>query len=278
MYRDNHYGVMNGGSQVKGKPDIFTDYRFSSREWTARSFMLPEPLRAQLEVFKLRGRKIKSLKTIGLSYNLKREMLEESAYSVLAHLGEEERQTRSEYSNIDPSMKVLRIVEVDEPFLIEFEDGDVLEILAPYEAEFRFSMNQVPWDIAAGTNLPNVDADVIFSECIGKEITDYVVNAHMSDVAPITREPYNPLGTLQEVITEVVLRFKDKTGLSMCGCSIDFCQVALVNQDGEILEISLEELKPGLYNWEDVHIDGTVDFVAEDTALFFGKKGAAKTE
>lgn len=76
---------------------------------------------------------------IGLAYNLRRDCIEECAYNFWDKLEEDERQKCSEYENIDPSTEIYRYAEIDEPFLIGFEDGDSFEIDAHQEPEFRIN-------------------------------------------------------------------------------------------------------------------------------------------
>lgn len=126
-----------------GKDD-FKDYTFSVQEWSAPTVVSPEELKQRLFSLNLEGRRIRRMKMIGLTYNLTRNWIEEGAYNHLEKLDEQERQYQSDYEHIDPSIELYRYAEIDEPFLLEFEDGDVLEIDTPQQPEFRVSMNCIP--------------------------------------------------------------------------------------------------------------------------------------
>ena len=65
---------------------------------------------------------------------------------------------------------LLRWAEIDEPLLIEFEDGDILAIDYSEGSSVRIDMNTIPRDISFGTNRPTVHADKLFNDIIGKEI------------------------------------------------------------------------------------------------------------
>ena len=153
----------------KGR-DNFKGYTFSAREWSAPTMVSPKEIRERIDSFALRGRKIKRMRLIGLSYFHTRDWVEEAAYRQVEHLPEEERQRKSNYSTIDPTMQFSRYAQIDEPFLIEFEDGDIFEVDTPQDPEFRMSMNCIPWWIKAGTNQPNVEADILFSTCVGRRL------------------------------------------------------------------------------------------------------------
>jgi hypothetical protein len=49
--------------------------------------------------------------------------------------------------------------------------------------------------------------------------------------------------------------------------------VECIDQTGHVLPISFSDLEPGLYNWEDIHCDEELGFMAKSKTLFFGEKG-----
>ena len=147
----------------------FKDNIFNSEEWSAPCMVDPEEIKASVGSFHLEGRIVKRLKFIGMDYSHSRDFIEDAAYRQLKQYDEDERQRRSDYDNIAPKTKYGRYAELDEPFLIWFEDNDVLEIDTPQEPEFRLSMNCISWYIDGGCNIRNVDANVLFSNCIGKK-------------------------------------------------------------------------------------------------------------
>ena len=99
--------------------DVFENYIFSARKWSAPEFKQADKIKKELERLNLVGRKIKRMRMIGLSYYLTRDWIESAAYEKLSHLPEEERQHYSEYKNIAPDMEFVRSSTIDEPFLIE---------------------------------------------------------------------------------------------------------------------------------------------------------------
>ncbi len=242
----------------KGR-DNFKDYTFSAREWSAPTMVSPKEIRERIDSFALCGRKIKRMRLIGLSDFHTRDWVEEAAYRQVEHLPEEARQRKSNYSTIDPTMQFSRYAQIDEPFLIEFEDGDVFEVDTPQDPEFRMSMNCIPWWIKAGTNQPNVEADILFSPCVGQEIVSVEVNTRITDKDPMFFCAFNEPPYQRELVSNVTLRLRNGLGLQISP-DIDYCEVACVDVSNEWVKISFSELKDALFNWEDLHDDEVTDF------------------
>ena len=119
--------------------DSFKDYTFSAHEWSAPTMVSVAEIKERLASFNLVGRKIERMKMIGLAYNLRRDCIEECAYNFWDKLEEDERQKCSEYENIDPSIEIYRYAEIDEPFLIGFEDGDSFDDLFEFFVEIEIT-------------------------------------------------------------------------------------------------------------------------------------------
>ncbi len=237
----------------------FEDNTFSAKEWAAPSMVSPEEIRKWISSFQIEGRKIKMLRMVGLDYYQTRDAIESYAYKYLEQYEDGERQRRSEYRNIDPEMPYGCCSEIDEPFLIAFEDGDVFEIVTPQVPEFRMSMNCIPWDIEAGTNMPNTDANVIYASCIGKTIMDVEVRTYFMDKDPMFHDFLDEEHNKRELVSEIILWLNDGNGLSIKG-AYDYCDIAYINKKGILNTIPFRELKKGLSNWEDRQTDNSTDF------------------
>lgn len=227
--------------------DAFSDNVFSSEEWSAPIMTAPAEIENSIRNLHLEGRVIERMKFIGLCYNLCRDWIEESAYHKLEGLDEERRQRQSDYDSIAPDMLFPRWAEIDEPFMIEFEDGECFEIDTPQAPEYCFSINRIPWCIDAGTNNPNTDATILFSPAIGQKITAVEVDIVNHETHPVHFISY-PMS--KDFVAGIVLRLGNGLGIRIYG-SLDFCEVDLIDRDGEAVHISFEELKKGLSNWED---------------------------
>jgi hypothetical protein len=269
--------MLNTLSFCSGKNE-FKDDTFSASEWSAPTMIDPHEIRARFKSLKLEGRKIKQMKLIGLSYFHVRDWIESYAYDVLDQLDEEKRQKQSDYNHIAPDVLFGRNAEIDEPLLIEFEDGDIFEIETLQQSAFRFSMNCIPWWIDAGTNLPNLDANVFFSPCIGRTIKAIEVNTYLADKHPIWNEYFDDEHSQRELVSDVVLRLDDGNGISVGADMTDYCEIALIDKNKQLLMMPFQELKPALFNWEDLHIDQVTGFEPEGSTFFFGKTGADHAE
>ena len=255
----------------------FTDNTFSSQEWSAPTLVSPEAIKDLIASFNLEGRIIRRMRMIGHAYNLTREWIEERAYNYFSSLDEKDRQNKSEYACIPPEVPYSRYAEIDEPFLIEFEDGDTFAIDTPQQPEFRMSMNCIPWGIKAGTNLPNVEADILFSPCMGRRIKTVEVKTYVTDEDPMARIPFDEQKSKRCLVSGIVLRFDDETGLLIEGW-IDFCHVVYIDQENNSGLITFDQLQHALYNPEDLHTDTVTGYEAESYTLNFGELGAAHTD
>lgn len=252
----------------------YKDGAFSAREWSAPTMVNPDEIKARIASFNLEGRRIKRMKMIGFSYFHTRDWIESHAYNALEHLSEEERQRQSNYSNIALDTMFGRCAVIDEPLLIEFEDGDVFEIVTPQQPEFRFSMNCIPWWIGAGTNLPNLDADIFFAPCLGRSIQKVEVLTYAADKDPICDDYFDETHNKRELVSDIVLRLDDGNGISIGPVMMDSCEVAFVDKNRQLLSLPFQELKPALFNWEDMHNDQMTGFEPEGSTIFFGEVGA----
>lgn len=250
----------------------FKDNTFSSEEWSAPCMVDPEEIKASVASFHLEGRTIKRLKFIGMDYSHSRDFIEDTAYRQLKQYDEDERQRRSDYDNIAPETSYARYAELDEPILIWFEDNDVFEIDTPQEPEFRLGMNCISWYIGEGCNIRNVDADVLLSNCIGKTILSVDVKTYQTDKDPMFSDYFDDEHSSKELVSEIILRFTDNSSLRI-GPHIDFTRIVSCDPDNNLEEISFQELKSGVFNWEDLHIDRATEYSSESGHLYFNTLG-----
>lgn len=239
----------------------FQNSVFSPREWSAPIMVSPKEIRALLDSFALCGRCIKCMRMLGLSYSHTRNRLEEASCQQVP------------YAEIDPDTRLIRTAVTDTPLLIAFADGDVFEIDTPQKPEFRMSMNCIPWQIGVDMTPPNVDANILFSPCIGQTITAVEMNTYIVEKDPMFYEAFGEPPYQREIVSDITLRLENGVGLQI-STSIDYCVATCVNVNNADLEICFSELKQALFNWEDLHNDETTGFEAKSDTLFFGQKGA----
>lgn len=189
------------------------------------------------------GKKIKSIKILGRDYAHDREGVEELAFLQLEKvLSEKQAKEKAEFSNIPKDLMFYRIAEVDEPIVIELNDGRRLEILileldnTVYADVNKISPNAT-WDI----NPANVDGNVMFSPCVGQTIKAVEF--------PIHKHSFGQEEEYQQ-IPNVLIRLENGTGLEIEGW-FDFCDIECVDRKNQPLKIPFEDLKKGLHNKED---------------------------
>ncbi|MBE6899904.1 MAG: hypothetical protein E7479_04480 [Ruminococcaceae bacterium] len=222
-----------------------SDDNFNLSYWYKKRYITPKEVREKLNSLHLEGRKIKRMKFIGLCYNFTEYEIEDAAYSGLKNLPEEERQLKSNYDNIDPNTEFDREVSIDEPFLIQFEDGDIFEIETPIESNFCIGMNTIPWGARAETNLPNIDANVLFSECIGQAVKKIEVNTFITDEEPLFREKFDEEPFKRELVSDVALYLENGLVIDISGF-FDYCEVGCYESEDRCSKITFEELKKGM--------------------------------
>lgn len=237
---------MLNDNMVSGRNNQFENGKFSSQIWSAPYVVSPSVIKRLLSSFALEGRQIKRMKMIGLAYNLRRDLIEEYAYNNLEGLDEEERQRLSDFNNIDPEFELDRSALIDEPLMIEFMDGDVFEIETPQQPEFRISMNCIPWDILAGTNLPNIDAENLFSPAIGKRVVSVEIQPYHTDQPPMWCATFDEDRCTTELVSCIIIWLENEMGLCIEGW-LDFCHVTLIHKDMSVFSIPFKELKAALF-------------------------------
>lgn len=139
------------------------------------------------------------------------------------------------------------------------------------------SMNCIPWWIEAGTNLPNADANILFAPCLGRTIESVEVKTYETDKDPMFNSAFDEEGSKRELVSAIVLRLNNGTGPCIEGW-IDFCHVTFLDKEEHEGTITFEDLRTGLFNWEDLHIDKLSGYEADSGAFNFGELGAQHTE
>ena len=134
----------------------FKDNKFNWFEWDVPVITDPIELRKRIDSFNVRYRTIKNIVFTG---------------SYFDH--------DARYANwIDEKGMEPKMAEIDEPLLIEFEDGDVLSILFSDVSTVKIGMNDIPLMIDSEyfyEGNRRFDANVIFSDFIGRRINEVII-------------------------------------------------------------------------------------------------------
>lgn len=221
----------------------FKDNTFSWHEWSAPFVISPDEIRTRLDAMSLVGRRVKNLRLMGVCDNYTEYWLEEKAYCALPDdMPKEERQRLSDYENISDSLLLSRSAIISDPFLIRFEDGDIFEICTGQAPEYRFGMNNVPWDIKPGWWCENVDAEVLFEAFLGKRIVDVeliIVNKETDSTSD------DEIGSY---VSRIVLWLEGDIGIRISDGWFDWCEISCIDRSNNALKITYGELKRGLHN------------------------------
>lgn len=234
---------MNSGA-VRNDYDCYENNEFSGNIWSAPVLFSPAEIQKRLDSFRLEARKVTDIKLIGLNYCLQ-------YYNLEALLLKEKGEGRE----INYEAPIGIYAEIDEPILIRFEDGCVLEVLEETDGEHRISMNSIPWNIKAGTNLPNIDATVFFKDCIRRTIKS--VELVTFDLGE-REEYFRPLNTAMnqtDFVKYIILRFDDGNGLRFSGW-LDFCSVDYIDCNNNIVKKTFKEVAPSFYD-----LDETLEYL-----------------
>lgn len=156
---------------------------YNFEEWNVPAIHEPNELMKKLKEMNLIGKKIKSMRCVGLCYNLTEDMIEEHVYGYYEEKGIENYEQLSNFDNIPLDTPFDRYVEIDEPIVIYFEDGDRLEVDYRDASYLKIGKNSLSLDIECSINYPNVDINIVFSNCIGTSITGFKIG--MLDDIPL---------------------------------------------------------------------------------------------
>ena len=149
----------------------FPNNEFSFWEWSAPVLQTHEEVMAKIKELKLQGRVIKGFYSVGMGYNWTDDNIGEAIYNTTERMIKENRiSSKGPFPFLPEGVYIPRYAEIDEPFLIEFEDGDILGVDYSEGSCVRMEMNSIPKDIKFGTNRRTFHPNVLFSSLIGREL------------------------------------------------------------------------------------------------------------
>lgn len=154
----------------------FENNEFSYWDWSAPVLQTHDEIISKIRELNLNGRKIKDVHCIGMAYNWCDDSISNRVYDKLKEMTYEQRcALPNPRAFLPDGVYLSRWIEIDEPFLIEFEDGDVLAIDYSEGSSVRMELNTIPKSISFGTNRPTIHANRMFEDIIGKEISSVEV-------------------------------------------------------------------------------------------------------
>lgn len=152
---------IRGNDQFNGRFDFF--------EWSAPYYLTPKDVIRALEAIDYKGKKVKSINVIGYVTNVGRNN-NNLLYWTIKHAGVEMKDNWWEsYPFLDQVMLPWE-AETCEPIQFVFEDNSTMEILPIGDGGARIGVNTIPADLSEGLNHSNFDANIFYSEALGKTI------------------------------------------------------------------------------------------------------------
>ena len=142
----------------------FKDNMFDFWTWSAPILQTAEEVTGFVHEQKLIGRTIKDIQAVGFGYNWNYDYF----YDIINAIYKKDREALG-------SMDFPCLIEIDEPLLILFEDGDILGIDYSDGSSIRMEMNTLPWDLRPGTNRKNFHANQLFRDILGSRISDIII-------------------------------------------------------------------------------------------------------
>lgn len=142
----------------------FKDNTFHYWTWSAPIFQTAEEVTAFVHEQKLIGRVIKDIRAVSNGYNWHYGYFS----GIYKAICKEDRKALD-------SLEFPCSVEIDDPLLIMFEDGDILGIDFSEGSSLRMGMNTLPWDIRPWLGDKNFHAGRLFGDILGSGIYDIVI-------------------------------------------------------------------------------------------------------
>ena len=91
----------------------------------------------------------------------------------------------------------------------------------------------------------NIDANILFSECIGQIIKKIEVNTFITDEEPLFREKFDEEPFKRKLVSDVALCLENGLVIDISGF-FDYCEVGCYESEDRCLKITFEELKKGM--------------------------------
>lgn len=161
----------------KGKDD-FINNRFDKFRWSANTYETAEEILACFHVLGIYGKRIKGVSAIGAMPGYSLAEWQTKALCALNGVGivkdydimdewvemyDGNRVKMDDCLNLMKNVPMKRSVILEEPFLVLFEDGNVLELLPCAPMGLRIGYNTLPKNMRDGVNRCEFDVGVLFN-------------------------------------------------------------------------------------------------------------------
>lgn len=214
--------------------DLFPDGVFDPIHWSAETVAGVTATRALIDSFHLVGKRILNVWTESYDYFHGKDDLEESVFSDLMdrlRLPEDVARAGSSIDALEERAEVPRQMEIDTPFVIEFDTRETFEMDVEIAPTYRISMNKIPVRLLKG-KCDNVDPGVMFSPVVGHAI----IAVDFKTV---------PEGGSDDSVQAILFRLDNGLTLELEGF-FDYLDVSLLDHKGKPCTGSIASLRDGL--------------------------------
>lgn len=188
---------------------------FDKQVWNIKEIYKPQEIKEKIESFNLKGRVIKDIKAVGMDYAHGEVDVEDAVDYLFETYYPEALDDNSAYNMFIDDLPFRRYMEIDQPFIIKFDNNETFEIVADWSPLYAMSMNSLPWDIEPAINYQNADANIIFSNCIGEEIINIEIVTSLIGFEEGERSTIVCLETGTEYVSKLILWLSNGMGISV---------------------------------------------------------------
>ena len=225
----------------KQEETFFEDNTFDWHTWATHIIQTPTELREAFGKLNLVGKRIVNVLSVGGAHNLAGDYVDELLYREAKKSGEPERYGADINFYYNPDFTIPRWVQIDDPFIVLFEDGEQLEVDFSEGSSVVLNKNIIPGDITPIGTWRNFSGEKYFSPCIGKKLLGIDVKV-TSEMPPFT-------GSSGISIDENASEYIKCFDLLLEGNmkirfepDYDYGEVTLLNGDDTPIEISFMEM------------------------------------
>ena len=227
--------------------DIFQDNLFNFWDWSAPILQSPNEVIQKVHELHLVDRTVKDIIAVGMGYNWNDYGIEEAVYNAIDNMHPLlKEQIPNPDAFLPKGLAIPCLAEIDEPLLIQFEDGDTLCISYDEGSCVRIALNTIPISIQPGSNKKTFHAGRLFDDMIGKRITAVEVTA--STECPDFTGSYGlTIQEQQSYINKVDILYDDglnwwpRRRLSFTS-HMDYGLVWLVDHKGQTVGVPVEKV------------------------------------
>lgn len=221
--------------------NVFENNEFDWHSWSADVLQTPQEVYEAFDALNVVGKKIVSIRAIGLGYNLREERIEDHIFSKVMESGQECPEFDSTNWHMLP-LSFPRYAVLDEPLLIILDDGSRLELDFSEGSSVRISKNCIPTDIKPGINANNFNAEKLFSCCIGADIMSLHVDC--TDEFPCFTGSYgiSLVDDQKKYIERIVLQLTNGTQLRL-EAFCDYGEIVATDDTGKALYLGFADLR-----------------------------------